>query len=110
MSHKKFGPDRFSRFDVYWILTNRQTDRQAKFIYRWNGVRLRVDIGMNLSRGEGASILSFLLLSGNSSRWELSIYYDMFATSRDHKHPPFRQSRSHLIECSQAGLAVSMTS
>ena len=31
MSHKKFGPDRFSRFDVYWI----QTDRQAKFIYRF---------------------------------------------------------------------------
>ena len=34
MSHKKFGPDRFSRFDVYWIQTNkktnRQTDRQAK--------------------------------------------------------------------------------
>jgi len=27
---QKFGPDRFSRFDVYWI----QTDRQAKFIYR----------------------------------------------------------------------------
>ena len=36
MYHKKFGPDRFSRFDVYWIQTNRQTDRQAKFIYRWN--------------------------------------------------------------------------
>ena len=36
MSHKKFGPDRFSRFDVYWIQTNRQTDRQAKFIYRLN--------------------------------------------------------------------------
>ena len=35
MSHKKFGPDRFSRFDVYWIQTNRQTDRQAKFIYRY---------------------------------------------------------------------------
>ena len=38
MSHKNFGPDRFSRFDVYWIQTNRQTDkqtdRQAKFIYR----------------------------------------------------------------------------
>jgi len=27
---QKFGPDRFSRFDVYWI----QTNRQAKFIYR----------------------------------------------------------------------------
>ena len=32
-SHKKFGPDWFSRFDVYWIQTNRQTDRQAKFIW-----------------------------------------------------------------------------
>ena len=29
-SHIKFGPDRFSRFDVYWI----QTNRQAKFISR----------------------------------------------------------------------------
>ena len=37
MSHTKFGPDRFSRFDVYWIQidrqTNKQTDKQAKFIY-----------------------------------------------------------------------------
>ena len=36
--HKKFGPDRFSRFDDYWTQTNRhpnrQTPRQAKFIYR----------------------------------------------------------------------------
>jgi len=24
MSLKKFGPDRFNRFDVYWIQTNRQ--------------------------------------------------------------------------------------
>ena len=29
MSHKKFGPDRFSRFDVYWIQTDRQTDKQT---------------------------------------------------------------------------------
>jgi len=36
MSHKKFWPDRFSRFDVYWIQTNKQTDRQAKFIYRFS--------------------------------------------------------------------------
>ena len=43
MSHKKFEPDRFSRFDVYWIQTDRQTNRQtdkqtnrqAKFIYRF---------------------------------------------------------------------------
>ena len=29
MSHKKFGPDRFSRFDVYWIQTNKQRDTQT---------------------------------------------------------------------------------
>ena len=29
MSHKKFGPDRFSRFDIYWIQTDRQTPKQT---------------------------------------------------------------------------------
>ena len=33
MSHKKFGPDRFSRFDVYWIQTNKQTNKQTSQIY-----------------------------------------------------------------------------
>ena len=28
MSHKKFGPDRFSRFDVF-LGTNRQTNKQT---------------------------------------------------------------------------------
>ena len=32
MSHKKFGPDRFSRFDVYWIQTNKQTDKPNLYI------------------------------------------------------------------------------
>ena len=32
MSHKKFGPDRFSRFDVYWIQTDRQTDKPNLYI------------------------------------------------------------------------------
>ena len=31
--HTKFGPDRFSRFDVYWIQKDRQTEGQAKYIY-----------------------------------------------------------------------------
>ena len=26
-SHKKFGPDRFSRFGVYWIQTSKQTSK-----------------------------------------------------------------------------------
>ena len=33
VSHKKFGPDRFSRFDVYWIQTNKQTNAQTSQIY-----------------------------------------------------------------------------
>ena len=32
MSHIKFGPDRFSRFDVYWIQTNRQTDKPNLYL------------------------------------------------------------------------------
>ena len=32
MFHKKFGPDRFSRFDVYWIQTNKQTDKPNLYI------------------------------------------------------------------------------
>jgi len=32
MSHKKFEPDRFSRFDVYWIQTNKQTDNANLYI------------------------------------------------------------------------------
>jgi len=29
---KKFGPDRFCRFDVYWIQTNKQTDKPNLYI------------------------------------------------------------------------------
>jgi len=45
MSHKKFGPDRFSRFEVYWI----QTDRQAKFIYRFHSEKIFIISGVCLS-------------------------------------------------------------
>ena len=31
-SHRKFGPDRFSRFDVYWLKTNKQIDKQSIYI------------------------------------------------------------------------------
>ena len=29
MFHTKFGPDRISRFDVYWTLTNKQSNKQT---------------------------------------------------------------------------------
>ena len=32
MSHKKIGPYRFSRFDAYWIQTNKQTDEPNLYI------------------------------------------------------------------------------
>ena len=46
---QKIGPDRFSRFDVYWIQTNKQTPKhqniQAKFIYWWRNFVLIVVTG-----------------------------------------------------------------
>ena len=42
MSYKKFGPDRLSRFDVYWIQTKKQTPRHPDqpnlFIEYYDGV------------------------------------------------------------------------
>ena len=32
--HTKFGPDRFSCLNVYWIQRNRQTDKQSIYIYK----------------------------------------------------------------------------
>ena len=32
MTHKNYGPDRFSRFDVYWIQTDKQTDKPNVYI------------------------------------------------------------------------------
>ena len=40
-SHTKFGPNRFSRFDVYWIQPDRQTDKQTSKVY--------IEIGLFLS-------------------------------------------------------------
>ena len=31
-SHKKFGPDRFSSFDVYWIQTTKQTEQHTYIV------------------------------------------------------------------------------
>ena len=47
MTHKNYGPDRFSRFDVYWIQTNKQTPRQTSQIYILNTwFRDRVDLAL----------------------------------------------------------------
>ena len=41
-SRTKFWPDRFSRFDVYWIQTDRQTDKQSIQIDVHEGLYLNV--------------------------------------------------------------------
>ena len=43
-SHKKCGADRFSRFDVYWIQTDRQTNKQT------NMQIMYIDVQTNLIR------------------------------------------------------------
>ena len=39
-SHTKFGPDRFSRFDVYWTQTNRPTSKQTSKVYIYISILL----------------------------------------------------------------------
>ena len=34
MSHTKLCPNWFRRFGVYWLQTNKQTDKQSIYIYR----------------------------------------------------------------------------
>ena len=33
LGHVKYVPDRFNRFGVYWIKTNKKKNRQAKYLY-----------------------------------------------------------------------------
>ena len=44
-SHTNFGPDRLSRFDVYQLQTNKQTDRQAKCLCNIQGVQRNMTVG-----------------------------------------------------------------
>ena len=53
-SYTKFGPDRFSRFDVYGIQTNKQTERQTKFKWRkGKGICLHFSESMNYQENSG---------------------------------------------------------
>ena len=48
-SHTKFWPHRFSRFDVYWKQTNKQTDWDKPNLY------IDVDIMLNILESENMS-------------------------------------------------------
>ena len=48
MSHKKFGPDRLGRFDVYWIQTNRQTDKPNLYIEDINNKKFKNIFGESM--------------------------------------------------------------
>ena len=76
MSHKKFGPDRFSRFDVFWIKTNRQTDRQVK-IHRLS-LNIFIIFCLNLLGGLFLNLLLDIILRREYRRFNpkpISRYY-----------------------------------
>ena len=60
--HQKFGPDRFSFFEVYWIQTNKQTPRQAKFIYRYK-------VSIHIYKDAWHDRRNKCLISGNKISW-----------------------------------------
>ena len=63
MSHKKFGPDRFSRFDVYWIQTNRQTDKPNLYINVHKENMFRTNLEDGREAPSKASFFIFVYLS-----------------------------------------------
>ena len=52
MSHKKFGPDRFSRFDVYRIQTNKRTNKQTNKQTDKPNLYIDSDVFFSLMEGE----------------------------------------------------------
>ena len=81
MSHKKFGPDRFSRFDVYWIQTDRQTDKHQDklnlfFYFQYFHLKLKSRPGLTRARKTCIRFLRFKnhVLVCNNLETELSIY------------------------------------
>ena len=67
----KFRPDRFSRFDVYWIQTDKQTDRQAKFIYRLYQ-KFRLPTTLNSEKFISQGFVNFLTRERQQIKWFLS--------------------------------------
>ena len=59
MSHKKFGPYRFSRFDVYWIQTDKQTNKQT------DKPNLYIDLLRFLEQGSDSTFLFNFIKSIN---------------------------------------------
>jgi len=43
-SRTKFGPYRFTSFEVYWIKPDKKTDRHAKYIYICLQIKLKINI------------------------------------------------------------------
>jgi len=66
MSHKKFGPDGFSRFDVYWIQTDKQTDKPNLYIDK-------VSQGYYSNHREVSQVTILRKIRGNSQEYFLGI-------------------------------------
>ena len=73
MSHNKFGPDRFSRFDVYCIQTNRQTNRQTSQIYIQNRRKKRIERGKAKSTEIKKKIVNVYMCGGGAEDIECKL-------------------------------------
>ena len=92
MSHKKFRPDRFSRFDVYWVQTNKQTPKQTD----------KPNLYIDKMKYFPTDIFNFL---GRSVFWEMQ---NLFPIGIDRIHNIFKTlsklfnqtlCRKYLIKC-----------
>ena len=67
----KFGPDKFGHSDVYWIQTNkqtnRQTDKQRIYIYAWKWGRISKNF--NILKAENRSSMQKWIIFMNYSEY-----------------------------------------
>ena len=69
MSHKKFGPDRFSRFDVHWIQTDKQTDKPNLHIDIDTNIKMNKELYYTVQKDK-LVLFSYGLVTRSNALWE----------------------------------------
>jgi len=69
MSHNKFGPDRFSRFDVHWIQTDKQTDKPNLHIDIDTNIKMNKELYYTVQKDK-LVLFSYGLVTRSNALWE----------------------------------------